>query len=81
MSEYEDIIKSMTLTPEEEAARSAQSKAYLAKIEPVFDKLRAGEITKDEALDLLTEIKGGGERARFFAGRLLARSSIGKAPK
>jgi hypothetical protein len=78
MSEYEEILKSMTLTPEQKARRDEQAREYSAKRDPILEKLMAGEITRDEALDLLTEIKGGGDHARFFANQLLSRVILGE---
>src|SRR5687767_10012651 len=45
--------------------------AYRAKVNPVLDKWKAGEISREEALDLVAEIKGGGEEGRKGAERLL----------
>lgn len=59
--------------PEEEIQFLMQVDAQNAKESPIFARWKAGEITRAEALDLLTEARGGSPEARKFADRKLTR--------
>lgn len=76
MNSYERYLKGRT--SEEWAHVKTQAADYLAQIQPVLDRLHAKDITRTEALDLLTEIKGGGDLARRSADRLISRSVLGE---
>lgn len=59
--------------PEDEIQFLMKVDAQRAKESPIIAQWKAGEITREKALDLLTELRGGTPGARTFVDRKLTR--------